>query len=730
MKRYTLCKFCFAALLLLFLLTWKECLPGTFRAELPDGMVTAVGTVSRIEEKESSSGQKQILLSLRSAVFCSGHSQYKTEWKKASGILCKIKEEQSELLLPGEHIVVRGEAESFRRSRNPGGFDEEAYYRSSGICFSLEEAAVIHREQRKGVLQSLSLCRRYMTEVLIKVCGEDSGIMRAMLLGDKTCLDADTKRLYQNGGISHILAISGVHISFLGIGLYRFLRRLYVPPAAAGSVSAMLLLSYVVMTGASPSACRAGAMFVCSLFAELIGRSYERLTALSFSALVFAAVHPFWLKQSGFYLSYGAVLGLELIYPILAELWEGKVVRLFTGGLSVTVITLPVLLLSFFEFPVSSFFLNLFVIPLMSLVMAFGVLALLAGMVFLPFGKILFLPVHIILKIFEVSCWLSEQLPGCRWVMGAPSYLQLFLYVVPIIVLVTGRKYMTKACALLLLICSLWMIHMPLLCTASVTVLDVGQGDGIVLRGKDGTCAMIDGGSSSEKKVGQYTLLPYLKSRKMTELDFVFLTHMDDDHVNGIEELIEMGAAQGIHIRCLVMPELSRQDEDYRRIAGKALERGIDVRMMGAGERISAGDFVFDCLHPQEESGGEDRNAASLVLYVRNGMFDALFMGDIDGEAEKELIKTHMLPCQVTLLKVGHHGSKASSSSEFLELVRPKIAVISCGENNRYGHPDQETLKRLRSFGCRIWTTPECGAVTLEAGKSVSVHGYRKWKTG
>lgn len=701
---------------------------GTFAEEAES--ITASGVVGDVREKENGRGQKQVLLSLKSVVFCNGNSTQKTEWKKADGILCYLKEAQP-CPLPGDHIVVTGKAQRFQRQRNPGGFDEEAYYRSRGVWFALKNTEIKRRYAGGGYRRALYGIRADMARVLEDVCGSDSGVMRAMLLGDKTYLESDTKKLYQDGGISHILAISGLHISFLGMGLYRLLKRLYLPVPAAGIVSGSLLLSYVAMSGASPSACRAGAMFAVSLLADSLGRSYERLTALSFSALLFAAFHPEWLFQSGFLLSYGAILGLELVYPVLAQLWEGKLAKLFLGGVSVTVITLPVLLTSFYTFPVYSFFLNLFVIPLMSVVMALGLLALFAGFFFVPLGKLLFFPAHWILWMFEAACRISQRLPGSRWIMGKPPVFQLSLYAALILLLLLTGRYRTKFCAALLLCCGLWVLHTPFPHTDTVTVLDVGQGDGIVLRGggcTDGRAVMIDGGSSSETKLGEYTLIPYLRSQKITELSYVFLTHMDADHINGIEELIGTGGTEGVRIRTLVLPRLPQTDEDYVRIVKKAQEAGIRVCTMQAGETLSACGFTFICLHPDGHSTPQDRNAASLVLYVRNDVFTALFMGDLDGEAEREFLNSALLPGRITLLKVGHHGSKESSCAELLERLRPQIAVISCGENNRYGHPAPETVERLRAAGCSVLTTPEYGAVIVEAKERGRAYGWKNMK--
>ena len=290
-----------------------------------------------------------------------------------------------------------------------------------------------------------------MAEKLEAVCGEDAGIMQAILLGDKAFLPEEVKKLYQKGGISHILAISGLHISFLGVGLYQSLKKLRLPVAAAGSCTGLVLFSYVLMTGGSPSSWRAATMFFLSIMAQVSGRSYERLTALSVSALLLAVRQPLLLEQSGFLLSYGAILGLALICPLLEQLWQGRLIRLFLAGISITVVTLPIHLLFFYEFPIYSFFLNLLVIPLMGLVMALGLLALLAGILFLPMGKLLFFPVHLLLRLFALGCSFTDRLPGNLWLTGEPAPAQILMYYSLVLLFCLLGKYAAKISALLFL---------------------------------------------------------------------------------------------------------------------------------------------------------------------------------------------------------------------------------------------------------------------------------------
>lgn len=723
MRRYTLCKCCLGVLTLLFLLVRTGCLPQD--SAVPGGPVTVYGTVTRMETRENDSHQRQTILSLRSVTFCSGIFSKENNQKNASGtakpeyaegILCYLADGEP-VPLCGERVVLSGKAEPFRGKRNPGGFDAVSYYRARGEVFALKQAVLLRRGHTyNGYGQFLLRCREFMAEKLGAVCGEDAGIMQAILLGDKAFLPTEVKKLYQTGGISHILAISGLHISFLGLGLYQILKKLRLPVAAAGSCTGLVLLSYVLMTGGSPSSWRAAMMFLLNIMAQMSGRSYERMTALSVSALLLAVRQPLLLEQGGFLLSYGAILGLALVCPLLEQLWQGRLVRPLLAGISITVVTLPVQLLSFYEFPIYSFFLNLLVIPLMGFVMALGLLALLAGILFLPLGKLLFFPVHLLLRLFTLGCGFTEKLPGNMWLTGEPTPAQILMYYNLVLVFCLLGRYATKISTCLFLAGGVWILSTSFNACDTITILDVGQGDSILLRSRDGGAILIDCGSTSEQSLAEYTLLPCLKSQGIDSLDFVFLTHMDTDHISGITELLQ-DEETGQIIKKLILPAIGNPDEAYGELVRAARRANIPLYTIGADVCLEKDGFSIECLHPRRGGIYRDRNAASLVLYIQKDRFSALFTGDLDGASEEELVnhlmQTPILSNPITLLKAGHHGSANACGTPLLSLCHPRITVISCGEKNRYGHPDKATLQRIKATGSSIYITKDTGAVRL-----------------
>ena len=271
-----------------------------------------------------------------------------------------------------------------------------------------------------------------------------------------------------------------------------------------------------------------------------------------------------------------------------------------------------------------------------------------------------------------------------------------------------------------------------------VTFLDVGQGDCIFLQTKDGTSYLTDGGSSSVSKVGKYRMIPFLKYQGASQIKAVFVSHADSDHCNGIVELLEQAELEGIPVENLVLTDLADEcrSEGYEELLELAQQNEIAIQFLHEGQQFQDGELLFQCLHPSQGYQSEDINEASMVLLVTYREFSLLLTGDVQGEGEEHLTQElqawkklgaiEHAETELTILKVAHHGSKNSTTEEFLKAANPKLAIISCGEGNRYGHPHEETLERLENADVPWFCTKDYGAITVTVdGKSrVKVRGY------
>lgn len=618
---------------------------------------------------------------------------------------------------------------------NPGQFNSRLYYEGKGIfCTFYAEQAEILTVHPAPLREGLLTLRKRLEEVYEQVLGEkDGSLLKAMILGRREELDTEVKELYQRNGISHLLAISGLHLSLVGMGLYRLLRRLTGSYLAAGVPSVLFLAAYGWMTGASVSTVRAALMCGMAILADLLGRTYDMLTGIGLSALILMLANPLSARQSAFYLSYGAVLAIALLIPVW-KLYRKRFRRTeaaLSVSLSVLLVTFPLILCFFYEYPLYSTVLNLLVIPLMSILMVCGLLCGGIGLFSLSAAKIFAVPCHLILGVYAWTGQRCLTLPGALLSIGSPAGWKVVLYYTTLAAGLLflyrekrrekywrkkepfhpGKKVLAAALGPL-------MLCMCLLCVRTfrgleIRMLDVGQGDSIYVRGPDGTTFLYDGGSSDVKKVGTYRILPFLKWSGVQKLDYILVSHMDQDHINGLTELAENSKSSGgLKIGYAVLPKVPEKDEAYEKLEAAFGEAGIKMLYMEAGDRLQGRELTWTCLWPEGTVRSSDRNDLSLVLLAEYGEFQMLFTGDIGKAAEERLAASGRL-CQVEILKTAHHGSRHSSAKRFLDQVQPAVSLISCSARNRYGHPGEETLQRLSDAGSRVFITKDCGALRI-----------------
>lgn len=853
----------------------------------------------------------------------------------------------------GQHIVLEGVFSHFDAATNHGEFDVRAYSAGKGIGGRVRKAQVLAAEEDYSFLrEKLFAFRRRLHDRLAKVFPEkEASVMQTLLLGEKEELDAEVKALYQRNGIAHILSISGLHITLLGMGCYRLLKRLGAPVRVAAAGGAMTLLLYGMMVGMSVSASRAIGMYLLQMLGIFVGRTYDMLTGVGLLAALLVLQQPERLGDVSFLMSFGAVLGICLLTPVFAgdgrednagvETASGVVAGLltvtdilgdsayernkyregwrkvvyerlwhmvsalksgFAASAGVILFTLPIQLWFFYEIPVYSVLLNLLVLPFMSVVMAGGILSLIPGLGIAGTVDCL------ILWWYEWICERFGELPGAVWCVGRPAKWQMIVYYSGLFVLIIGRNYaekwkrqrlyaayvaennhgdghraererqrretrgvddsgrgrkresnrkkmqhsdryseicttrwrhvlanfwytwqgvmtyrsgvMCRIVAAMILVLIVGLLTGNFDRGSRVTFLDVGQGDGIVVETGQGAY-LFDCGSTSRRKIGEYVLKPYLKSRGIQSLRGVFVSHPDEDHMNGILELLENGGEWGITVEQMFLPAITEAErrEAFEKLLVAAEYAGVPVSYIKCGDEIRDSRLRLRCLHPEENTTLADANAYSECFYVEvfakavkwgaaegmevsgeggraasevygeNGSFAAgvtgertghgdtgerknfgvgagklsiLLTGDVEGEGEQQLtqelqtLKTlqeaktlraaqesqalqnaqklqepreqqelwesrRQEGFKVDILKVAHHGSGYSTSSEFLAAAGPAAAIISCGRNNSYGHPHAATLQRLEDAKVPWYLTTDYGALTV----TVDSHGNR-----
>lgn len=720
----------------------------------------------RLMQKEEKNGHLLLYLQqvqiLSGAVAADASNTNNKNSNRKMGAVCYLQEGSLVQAPPlGSRVVVRGRVMYFAHAENEGQFDARAYYASLGYDFQLTNAELLKVSREADRLSerlfqiredAKAFYETYMRE-------ENAGILSAMVLGEKSALDGDIRMLFQRNGIAHILAISGLHISLLGMGFYRLLRKCFLPVWVCCGAGVGMLILYGKMVGVGSSVFRACGMCMILLFAQVLGRSYDLLTAMAVTALLLVLQKPDSVQQAGFLLSYGAVLGLALFLPVFQIETEYRIQKILQEkllpGIGILLVTLPVQLWFFYELPVYAMLLNLLVIPLMSVLLPVAIFAYL-----LRFPLLLQIPEYI-LTFYRWLCIKAEGLPGSIQIFGRPHIWQMIVYYLLLffaLVLLyhsknrskqekqrgkqqenrecqitgenaerdrrkTGKnrirknKRGSKRAGIILIIVSICLLILLPHTENRITMLSIGQGDCILLQEKGGHVFLVDGGSSDVKEAGKYRLIPYLKYHGIRYIDGIFISHAHEDHYSASLELLQSSC--GISVGTVFFSEMAEKNEAYDVLREAAYRSGSRITYIRQGDRIRAGDLSLFCLYPSGKLTVTDENEASMVLYATLRGYTMLLTGDstenCDAAVMQAMKQNGMR--EVDCLKVAHHGAKTSSSASLLTYIRPKLALISCGRDNSYGHPHRETLDRLADCGSQVVRTDEAGEIAVQIRK-------------
>ena len=656
---------------------------------------------------------------------------------------------KEEELKPGMQIFVKGILKEVEGPTNPGGFDSSQYYACRHIYYFMKKAVLLKKTSTySSYHQAMLMVKEKCRQILENTAGKDAPVFEAIVLGEKTGLDSEIRMRYQLAGIVHILAISGLHISILGMGLYKLIKRVGFGIWPAGIFSLAVMLQYGMMTGGSVSTLRAVTMFLIAMGARITGRIYDMPSAVSVTAMMILAESPAYLLDSGFLLSFGCVLGICVASERICALAgaKRKGTKVFCESVALWLVTLPVMLKFFGEASLAGLVLNLAVLPSVGVVLAGGVAAMILGFVSIPTGRVMIFPARVLLFLYERLCELAGRSRWCTWIGGEPEIWQITIYyAILVAVLLIGqyikesdqtkisrKQHILRISGIVLLILSILTLGKQSFRysfknqTLQITCLDVGQGDGILIRTPDNTHYLIDGGSSSQSELGRYCLLPALKSMGISCLDGIFISHTDKDHLSGVQELLEYMEKGLTTIRAayLVLPGWTEPPEAWTDLASAAQKAGIKTVTGNAGNIIRSGAAAIEILWPESTARGKDVNEEAMVMELTYGDFRMLFTGDIGADTEKKLLSAGCLN-DIDCLKVGHHGSGYSSSEEFLKKVKPELSIISCSSTNTYGHPSPETVKRLKDCGSQIEYTMKNGAIILETnGKNLRIRRF------
>ena len=612
-------------------------------------------------------------------------------------------------LEPGD--VVSGR---FRcRFTTDGGAEEPLYQRSKGVLLILYQSGEICQEEADHISawQYPAIWRQKVKDLLTDVFPRDvAAITKALLLGDTREMDYETKTAFKVAGISHIVAVSGLHVSILFslISIIAIRRRWLT---ALLGIPALLLFAAVV--GFTPSVTRAVLMQILFILATLFDKEYDPLTGLSAAAIIMLIINPLVITSVSFMLSASCMLGIFLVSnPIKNWLmassrlgrWKSKIVGGLASGISITlgtmITTTPLVSGYFGVVSLVSVLTNLLTLWVVTFVFQ-GILLVCALSLLWPAAAAVLATIEAypIRYVVLVAKLLSSMPLSAIYTQSHYTILWLvFAYVLLLVFLLIRKKpvvlFSTLALAGLCLAIFLSWLE-PMTDPYRMTVLDVGQGQAILLQ-SSGKTYLVDCGGEDGDDVADITAETLLASG-INKIDGVILTHLDDDHANGLSNLLSRIEADVVFVPCVEGSDAFIQQ----------LPSGIATESVLEDTFLRYEDTVITIFPPMSY---ESDNENSLCILFQCGNCDILITGDRSEIGERILLGNYDLP-KVDVLVVGHHGSKSSTCEHLLETLQPKYAMISVGEGNPYGHPAESVLDRLEEYGCIVYRTDKNGTI-------------------
>ena len=689
-------------------------------------------------------------------------------------LILNIKKNKNVNLEYGDKIEVNGEFIEPSTRRNYNGFDYKAYLKSLKIYGSLkvDNVKVISKDNGNKLLTFANEINLKIKENISKLIQDKySSIFTGLILGDTSNIEEDIQDDFKIANISHVLAISGMHITYIVIGIEMMLKKL-IGKAKTRIITVIVLILYMFITGFSPSVVRASIMGIFLLVSKLIHRKNDIWTSISLSLLILLVYNPFLISNVGLQLSYLGTIGIvcfnKNIYSFLRKikirnkklrykinrkliLFVDKIKEILSVTLSAQIVILPIMLFNFNVLGIYFFISNILVSLIIGPVIIIGFVCTLISFLSIKLAKLLAIFMELGIK-FLVNIAEISHLPFSKIYIPTPKVWYIILYYILIIIInkiyvsfnsknpsftdiriknlialykykfKQNRKKISKIIITISCILILFSVFNIFPRNLKIHFLDVGQGDCTFIVTPDNKTILIDGGgsTSNEYDVGESTLLPYILDRGYTKLDYIFISHFDQDHVGGIFTILEELKVGQVYI--------SKQDEDsanYQKFLEVIEERKIRVKVLKQGDSLKIGkDLYFDILWPIEEPIQENiLNNNAMVMKLRFEKFSMLFTGDIEEIGEKKILEVYGKKASSILkadvLKVAHHGSKTSTIQEFLESVNPRVCLIGVGKNNMFGHPANEVIERLS--GSKIYRTDENGEIILEINRNGGV---------
>lgn len=685
----------------------------------------------RITEKAD--GEKRLRLTLE----VNKVGNYK-DMQKATGTVYFYAPYNGEAVNIGDTVEAFGSIRRIRPAGNPGAYDRRTHLLSEGITaevFGGKSGLEIIKGEEYPILRKAAEIRSHYKESMEKVMPkQDAAAIFAMLFGGYEGLREELTEAFTRTGIVHILSVSGSHVSMLAAvvailgGIFR------IPKIPLAIILFFTIAFYTLLAGFVPPALRAAVMGSLVFMGTALSRDVDSKRLLTLTGIGFLLVNPLLLFHISFQLSFTATAGIICFGKRLSMFFESKGLKyVFASSLALTlsaqVLTIPVIAWYFHRLPISSVAANFLIVPPVELIIIIGLFSGIVAFITPFLGNAIFFFDSLLLgAVYEAARLLAKipplYLPTMGFLISGIYYL-FFMYFMPDDnirekIKPVFAKYRGNLAILLISFAVAGLIvnaFKPK--EAMFAFIDVGQGDAMVVKTPKGRAFMFDAGGNRDGNfdVGARVDVPFLLYHGITELEYIFLSHVHEDHAAGTGGILKSMPVKEV----VTAAEGKEAYQKSMKVSAKIMER-TRFSEPSAGDVYNIDGVVVEVLYAPKTAKGE--NEMSNLYRVSYGAASFLITGDLVKEDEIKLVEKGV-DLTATVLKVGHHGSKTSSDEAFLKKVAPKYAVISVGEDNPFGHPDDETLKKLKTVGAKIYRTDKDGAVFFYTdGKKLRVKNY------
>ena len=648
--------------------------------------------------------------------------------KKSKKYLLNIKKSKDINIKFGDYIKINAKIELPSKARNYMGFDYKSYLKSKKIIATIldvKNVEILDVNKTNTAENIFNSVRNNIKKIMYKLLPKDaSELAIGMMIGDKEELDANITENFKNSNLTHMLAVSGAHISYVILGLNLMLKK--TSNRFRKIVIICFLIFFVGVTDFTPSVQRASIMAILLLISTMLYRSQDTYTSIAFSGLVILIINPYSFFDVGFQLSFGGTIGIVLMYNNLIKRFKtnGKLKGYIVSSICVSVcanlIIIPIIAFNFNTVSLTFWISNLLAGPFLGVIIILGFCVYLLSFVIFPVAKIISIPLKYLIYILLIIVKYCSKIPFSSITIRTPYIFEIFIYYIVLYLVFNYAKikpYFKKLVVIILIaiLIANSCIHVQNHGKMIIYFIDVGQGDSTLIRTAKNKTILIDGGGSENSSfdVGEKTLLPYLLDRKITVLDYVVISHFDTDHCGGILYLMEH-----LKVKNIIISKQGKGSSNYNKFKNIVLDKGISVIFVKKGDKIKIDNETYmDILFPGNNLISDNiLNNNSIVTKICYNNFSILFTGDVEEIAENEICRKYNTTnkLKANILKVAHHGSKTSSTAEFIKMVKPQIALIGVGKKNKFGHPNDGVIQRLKNMNTKIYRTDKMGEIVIQ----------------